>query len=167
MSNNQPKITISKTPLHQFFNTLALVGLVGFVIYFLLEWPGLPDPIPRHFNHLGEPDAYGSKYTMLLLPLLGIGCYVMFNYLYKRPHSFNYPVKITEQNAERQYTLALEMMSALNAGIILAFFYISWRIVAVVNQEANGLDSWFLPLFLVITLLPIVVYLVKAKQHAE
>lgn len=164
MNNNQPKIIIQRTPLHQFFNTLALVGLVGFVIYFLLEWPGLPDPIPRHFNHEGKPDAYGSKYTMMLLPLLAIGSYIVFNFLYKRPHIFNYPVKITEENAERQYTLALEMMSALNAGIILSFFYISWQIVGVVNEEANGLGSWFLPAFLLVTFLPIIVYLIKANQ---
>lgn len=165
MANNQPKIVPPVTPLQQFFNTVALVALIGFVIFFLLKWPGLPNPVPRHFNAAGEPDAYGSKYFMMLLPLLAIGSYILFNFLYKRPHTFNYPVKITEENAERQYRLVLEMMSALNAGIIIAFFYISWRTVAIVNEEVSGLDGWFLPAFLLMTFLPIGFYLLKANQN--
>ncbi|PHN05537.1 DUF1648 domain-containing protein [Flavilitoribacter nigricans] len=166
MNKNQPKILPPKSSLQQLMNSLALVGLIGFVIFFLLKWPGLPDPVPRHFNGAGEPDAYGSKYIMMILPLLAIGMYLFFNFISKRPHTFNYPVPITEENAERQYTLALNMMSALCAGIILAFFYISWRTVAVVNQEASGLGWWFMPVFLLVTFLPIGIYLAKANKKS-
>lgn len=165
MKKNQPKIVPPRTPIQQLLNTLALVALVGFVIYFLLKWPGLPDPIPRHYNGAGEPDAYGSKYTLMILPLLAIAIYFTFNYLNQKPYTFNYPVKITEENAAYQYTLAMNMMSALSTSIILAFFYISWRTVAVVNQEVSGLGWWFLPAFLLITFLPIIVYWIKARGN--
>lgn len=163
MNKDQPKIVPPRTSFQQMLNSLALVALIGFVIFFLLKWPGLPDPIPRHYNAAGEPDAYGSKYTLMILPLLAIAIYFTFNYLNQKPYIFNYPVKITEENAEQQYTLAMNMMSALSTGVILTFFYISWRTVSIANQEASGLGWWFMPAFLLLTFVPIIIYLVQSK----
>ena len=163
MNKDQPKIVPPRTSFQQMLNSLALVALIGFVIFFLLKWPGLPDPIPRHYNAAGEPDAYGSKYTLMILPLLAIAIYFTFNYLNQKPYIFNYPVKITEENAEQQYTLAMNMMSALSTGVILTFFYISWRTVSIANQEVSGLGWWFMPAFLLLTFVPIIIYLVQSK----
>jgi uncharacterized membrane protein len=165
MNKNQPKIVPPRTSLQQLLNTLSLVTLIGFVIFFLLKWPGLPDPIPRHYNAAGEPDAYGSKYTLMILPLLSIAIYFTFNYFNQKPYIFNYPVKITEENAERQYTLAMNMMSSISTGVILTFFYISWRTVSIAYQEASSLGWWFMPVFLLLTFVPIIIYL--RQSNAE
>ena len=39
-------------------NTVVIIGLVGFAIWF---WPSLPDQVPTHFGMDGLPDAWGGK----------------------------------------------------------------------------------------------------------
>ena len=43
----------------------------------LILLPFFPDTVPAHYNALGEVDRYGSKYELLILPLMVIG----FGYL--------------------------------------------------------------------------------------
>lgn len=39
-------------------------------IYLAMVWPTLPETVPTHFNVRGEADGFGSKNTLLWLPLL-------------------------------------------------------------------------------------------------
>jgi len=39
-------------------------------LYLGIIWSSLPQEVPIHWNALGEIDGYGSKYTLLLLPIL-------------------------------------------------------------------------------------------------
>lgn len=56
-------------------NSLLLISLV-FVflpfIYLASVYSGLPDRIPIHFDWLGNPDGWGPKYILWLLPAIGI-----------------------------------------------------------------------------------------------
>lgn len=166
MKDDRPKIIPSKTPLQQGLNSLALVALIGVVIIFLLKWPGLPDRIPHHFDIQGKPDAYGSKYLLMMFPLMSIVLYLFFSFLNKRPHTFNFPVPITEENAERQYTLAMNLNSAISAIIILIFFYLTWRTTTIVEDKASGLGGFFMPLLLAMIFVPIILYYLKANQKS-
>ena len=47
---------------------LALVALP--FIYLAFLWNQLPDSVPLHWNASGEIDRYGSKSTLLILPML-------------------------------------------------------------------------------------------------
>lgn len=164
MAKGQPKIAPPRSSLQNSLDLIAGLGLVGFVIFFMLEWPPLAETVPTHFNSDGEPDGYGSKYALLLLPFIALGNFFLFYYLNQRPHSFNYPVTITEANAEQQYILARNMMSALNTVIVLGLFYICWKIVGLIKGEVDGLGTWFMPIFLGFTFLPIVGYMIASKR---
>lgn len=165
MLKEQPKIVPPKSDLQNAMDRIALVALVGFLTYFLIYWPGLPERVPVHFNGAGQPDSYGHKATLLILPLITVAMYFLMTIINKRPYTFNYPVKITEANAERQYTLARNMISGLNAALIVAFFYMAWRTGMLLQGEADGLGPMFLPIFLGITLAPIVIYMVLAFRE--
>ena len=48
--------------------SLALIAMP--LIYLGIIWQKLPEEVPIHWNALGEIDGYGSKFTLLLLPIL-------------------------------------------------------------------------------------------------
>ncbi|MCB0632170.1 MAG: DUF1648 domain-containing protein [Saprospiraceae bacterium] len=162
MLKEQPKIVPPKSNLQYTLDRIALIALVCFLVYFLIYWPGLPERVPVHFDGAGNPNSYGNKTTLLLLPLISLILFFVLTAINKRPDLFNYPVKITEENAERQYTLARNMVSGLNAALIIAFFFLAWKTGMLVQGKADGLGPWFLPVFLGITMGPVVIYMIMA-----
>ena len=74
--------------------------------------------------------------------------FIMFYFIKKIPHTFNYGVKITEENAEAQYRIALRLMHSLNAIIMISFAYINYSTIQIALAKATGLGSAFTPVFL-------------------
>src|SRR5688572_27674315 len=52
--------------------TLALLTATGMLAFTAWAYPQLPARIPTHFDFRGQPDAWGSSASFLLLPALGI-----------------------------------------------------------------------------------------------
>jgi len=62
---------------------IILVNLAPF-IYILSIWPSLPDIVPIHWDIDNQPNDWGSKYTLFLLPLImGVPIYLLLKYLPK------------------------------------------------------------------------------------
>lgn len=149
MSNAQrPKIALEQTPADRILEGLAAAGLVVLLALPAVYYSDLPDTIPTHFNAAGEADDSGSKLTIWLLPLIGLGLYGALTLINRQPQIFNYPVRITPENAERQYQLATRLIRVLKAGIMWMFVYLSWLIInaALSGRAAIG------PVFLWIVL---------------
>jgi len=60
----------------------------------------------------GQPDAWGDKAAIWILPAVAAFFDVMWAVLANYPHTFNYPVAITEENARVQYQLARSLSIA-------------------------------------------------------
>ena len=59
---------------------LLLVALP--MIYLASIWGTLPDTVPIHFNAKGEADGWGSKTTLIWLPLaMTLGTYLLIDLL--------------------------------------------------------------------------------------
>lgn len=131
------------------------VWFVAWITWLLSVYTGLPDVIPTHFNAAGEVDGHGGKGSLWMLP--GIALFTVLITLglpQAAPSLINYPVKITEENRERQYALMLQFLSGLTLIMMALFTYISWITVRIATSgEANadlGLGVWLLiaPMFL-------------------
>ena len=120
-NTDRPNITVERTELGRLLDWLSLAGVVLFVLYIIYQFGKLPDEVPTHFNHAGEADAWSGKGTLFILPAIAVGLYIMLTLLNRSPHIFNYPVKITEQNAPMQYRLGQDLVSMLNFVIIYGF----------------------------------------------
>jgi hypothetical protein len=107
-------------------------------------------------------DEYGTRASILFLPVIALSIYAMMTLINLIPHMFNYPGKITPANALRQYTLATRLVRYLKTLLALLFFYISYSTTQVAINEASGLGLWFLPVFLSFLFIPIIVYMVMA-----
>ena len=127
-------------------------------------YPELPGRVPSHFNITGEVDAYSTKSSFLVLPVIGLAIFFSLQILNHFPHIFNYPKQITTENALRQYTLATKLIRMINLILILAFAFITYRTILIALQESSGLPISFTFLFLGSTGGILVMYIWKMKN---
>ena len=164
----RPKIKLTPSPLDNAFELagkLFLVFIWGLTAYTFLK---LPTIIPIHFNISGQPDNYGDKRTLLILPALATLLYLGLTQLNKYPHIFNYMVDITEENAPRQYTIATRMLRFIKLAILLIFSLVILFAYLTTIGVTKGLGFWFLPLTFTLFLAPVIISLnqsVKKKRN--
>lgn len=159
---------ILKIALSKFDKLLELVSLILFITLWIictLELINLPNIIPIHFDFSGKPDNYGSKNTLLILPIIMSLVAILFTYLCKRPHIFNYPSKITKDNAEQQYKLATQMLRVLKIGILFLGNIILCLLYTTVTHNNINLGYLVLPIIFCCVLLPTLVYVIKLSKR--
>jgi len=144
----RPVLDLPRGPSEIVAELLALAGVIGTLVVLRRAWPDLPDRVPTHFGPTGEPDAWGRKASLLFPPIVMMVLYTGLTILSRYPHIFNYPWRITAENAARQYRLARAMLSWLKAELVWLFAYLVWGVVRVAQGQAAGLGVAFLPVAL-------------------
>jgi uncharacterized membrane protein len=158
------KLEISRTRLEIYCEVVAAVTIAFVFIYLSATWTTLPDKVPTHFNFAGTPDDWGSKYSLLLLLGVTFVLYLGLSILSRFPHIYNYPFAITDENRQRQYLLARQMITALKAELVCVFVFITWQTISVARGSAQDLTGWFMPVFLVVVFGTVIVYFFKARR---
>ncbi len=144
----RPRIKIPPSSTDKALDSIVIMGLVLLIALPFYYYGGLPDQIPTHFNAAGEPDAYGSKTSVWVLPIVGLLLAVGMMYLNRFPHLFNYTVSITEENAMRQYSKATRMMRVINVLLVFAFVYINYTTIQTALGHAKGLGNGVIIIFI-------------------
>ena len=160
----RPRIELTLSLLDkriEFACRVFLVIMWGLTIFAILK---LPEIIPIHFNFSGQPDSYGNKKTLLFLPALGTIIYWGLTQLNKYPHVFNYMVKITEENAHRQYSNATRGLRFLKLSILIVFSIIIVVVYLAATGTIKGPGSWFLPTILSLLLVPTIVLIIRSLK---
>ncbi|OUL33235.1 DUF1648 domain-containing protein [Nostoc sp. 106C] len=150
MSHQRPVFLIPQSQQARMLNWIALAGLVALFGIAIHGWFALPESIPIHFGIDGKADGWGTKNFLWLLPIVGLIIYGMLTFINRYPHTFNYAVRITEENALRQYQIACSMLNWLKTEIILLFAYIEWQMFNLATIENPSLGIWFLPVYLIV-----------------
>lgn len=164
MSTNKedrPILNIELTLTDKLLEIFGWLILISLWMMTLLIFSKFPDIIPIHYNFEGQPDNYGNKATIFLFPILSTLLFVGMTILNKFPHIFNYPIKITHQNAERQYTIATRLIRYLKFIIVVSFAIIAFMTSQTANGRISGLGIWFLPLFIGLIYIPMIFAIVK------
>jgi uncharacterized membrane protein len=165
--NTRPKIKLTLSPLDNAFELsgkiflLIIWGLTACVFF------KLPATIPIHFNASGQVDNYGSKATLLILPVLGTLLYLGLAQLNKYPHIFNYVTDITEDNARKQYTIATRILRFIKLAILFVFSVIILFTYLTAIGVTKGLGFWFLPLVFVLFTVPTIVGISQSLKKKE
>jgi uncharacterized membrane protein len=153
----RPKLKLTLSRLDnklELTSRIFLFVLWGLTVYTFWK---LPTTIPTHFNASGQADDYGNKLTLLILPILATIIYFGLTQLNKYPHIFNYMTKITEDNAQKQYTIATRMLRFLKLAILVIFSLIILFTYLTTIGATNGLGFWFLPLTIGLLLIPTII----------
>lgn len=167
MPDNRPRLPIKLTRTDKVLEIISAVLLLGLLIYTLISWTSLPETIPVHFNAKGQPDGWGSRVSIFFSPLLALALYILLTLLNKRPEIFNYPVRITPENAAFQYALAMRLIRLLKLSLIILFGAITWSVVHSAKTAASDAVMWVLPFALIITFLPMIYYFVNSFRKKQ
>lgn len=159
---NRPILKIAWTSADKLVETLGWVALLAIWILTITNYSNLPDTIPIHFNASGEADGFGGKGMILTLPIVGSVLFIGMTILNKHPHLFNYPIKMTADQALNQYTNATRLVRYLKFSIVVIFGLIVLQTIRNVNGEADGLGYWFLPLTLGLFFIPVTFFIFKS-----
>lgn len=162
--NKRLKLHMKESYLEIIFNLTAIASIVATVIYSKVMWSKIPSIVPTHFNSLGQVNGYGSKDTLLILPIISIVFFVAINLLAKFPHVFNYTIKITEENAKRQYRNARLLLRVLLAEISILFLYIQWSSIKGAMTSSAGLGVLFTPLYMIIVIATLVYFITRMNK---
>ena len=160
----RPKIKIRLEPVDIIWEMLGILGLVLLFAFPIIYYSHLPDTIPIHFDLKGNADGYGSKVTVWLLPIIGLFTYVMMFVINLYPHTFNYLVPITPENAPRQYQIACRMIRVLNTVIVLGFTYFVYAFIQDALGKTNGLSLWFIAAYIIAIFAVIIWALYRSKR---
>lgn len=157
-STQRPRLKIPISAAEVGLELLSLSGLAISALLLLKYYPHLPFSIPNHFGISGEADSWGSKSTLWYLLGTNVVLYGGLTISRGFPHYFNYPINITEQNARRQYQLAIWFLAVLKTELVGLFTYLEWQMLQVALGRSSGLSSWFLAAVLLVPLVSIVFY---------
>ena len=134
--------------------TLDTIGLTAFVFLAWITLRALYGPnrlagrIPMHFNIAGHPDAWGSPFSLLLLPSLAAGIYLLVSVVARNPTEVNLPVCVTPQNRARLEALALNLFAWLKLELAWTFAAIQWFTIRVAAHKRQGFPATLMPLTL-------------------
>ena len=148
------------TPLGLVAKFLVLIILVGVALLWVIgvyAYTTLPERIPTHFNIRGEPDAYGSRSTFLILPpaftiapaiILAITL-LRFRLVNKHPYLVNLPAfytRITKLPRHmRGEWINKYFETILAVGVAITLLMLSLEIGIYQGAVNNELPPWLLP----------------------
>ena len=163
------KRPIIEVPLSRVDIVLELVAAaaVAFMVLALARYYAvIPERIATHFGFSGKPDGWGPKSTVLvMLAVAGLG-YLLLTIVARFPQTFNYPVRITEENALRQYAIALSTMRWLKAEVTVMCAYIEWQMIRIALGRAEGLGLAFavgMPVVILATVAILIIRSLRAR----
>ena len=141
------------------FGWLAILAIWGLVI---VNYSSLPNSIPTHFNAAGDPDSYGGKTALFVLPIVGTITFIGMTFLNKFPEIFNYPIEITKSNASAQYTNMTRMMRYLKMILVVIFGTIVFNKIQIAQGISEGLEIWFLLINLGLLFIPLIYFIANS-----
>ena len=159
---HRPVLAVPRSQVETALEILTLTGLLAILVMVGQAMPHLPARIPSHFDAAGHINGWADK-TSLWLPVGMAGfTYVVLTLLRRYPNVYNYPVRITAQNAERQYALACSLLAWMKFWLMAVMGYLSYAMIQAASGNQAPLDPKYLFAGVAAVILTIVVYLVKA-----
>ena len=141
----------------------AWCALVAMWLIPILAYQTLPDNIPTHLNEAGQVTDTGNKLTVFITPAIGTFLFLLLHVVAMYPHALNYPVKITEANAAKQYTIAAKTLRILKLCISLLFIGINCEMMFPAINELIG--AWTLPISTAMIFAPLTFLIVKSYRN--
>jgi uncharacterized membrane protein len=160
----RPRIQPTLTPVDrvvEWIGWLALILLWGFTLW---NYSALPESIATHFNATGHADAYGSKSSIFILPIIGSVIFIGLSFLNRYPYIFNYPTPITAENAGRQYANGTRLIRYLKSLLVIVFGFILQVTMRTAATHSEGLGILFFPITLGVMFVLLIIFIVRAMR---
>ena len=129
---------MGKKVINMILNILCLIVLIGITIYLIIRWNAMPKLIPTHYDFAGNVDSYGSKGSVLMMPIMSWVLYILITVLEMFPALWNTGVKVTEENKFRVYAILRLMLDIIKFIMVVSFAY-----TTICSVEFMPLGAWF------------------------
>ena len=124
---------------------LALAIVLTMIIVPIVLYSSLPERIPSHYNIAGEIDSYNSRSSVFILPVICLLVYLPITILQCFPHLYNFPVEVTEENAEDLYSIAIRLIRCMKLLVIFVFALLfAETILCAFNIQHGKFVFWVL-----------------------
>ena len=163
----RPRIPIKLTTTDYLFEIIGIIGVVFLIVFPIYFFNDLPSQIPKHFNALGQVDSYGSRESIWLLPAIGLVLYTGMTFLNKFPFAFNYPTKVTNENAEKLYTLGTKTVRLLKIIVVLSFAFLNFKTIEIALNKTTEIGKFYLPIFLAVLTILIGTMIYKMRENKK
>ncbi len=153
--NNNPNIKVERSQADKFLDTIGLIGAVLLILIPLIYYQFIPVEIPTLFDLNGEVVKESDKSTIWTLALTGLISFFLLYFLVRQPNKFNYPIKVTEENAQELYSYSATMARKINALTVWLMVFITYGVIQV------ALGNWTeLPFLVVLVFLAVILSIV-------
>lgn len=160
----RPKLKLAKSKSEWVWDIIGYGVYLASIIFLIYIWDTLPNEVPAHFNASGEVDRWGSKYELLILPIIGLLMAVLMQFIEKFPESHNYPSRLNENNVKEFYLLSRKMANAIKNITLFIFALMLFQSVSIALEWGNPLGKWLLPIIILSVLIPIVLGIIKQRK---
>ena len=163
-NEKRPKLKISFNWKEKLILLISTLPIIAMWLYLWIMWNEIPNIVPTHFGFSGVPDNFGNKKSLFIIPIIASILHLTLALLSKIPHSFNYPVNVTDKNAEALYKIGKQTMLLLDMEISLLFAILLCKSIQVAIGNESGLGIVIVPIFMVIILGTVIYETIRMKR---
>jgi hypothetical protein len=142
---SRPRLKIELTQKDRIWELSGWLGIALLWASALFSYGRFPDQVPVHFSLSGQVDKWGDKSTTFLLPAIGTLIYSVLTWINRYPHLFNYPVRVTRENALIQYTRGTRLIRYLKTAMVFLFILIFAFFIRAAGGRSVSSGAWILP----------------------
>jgi uncharacterized membrane protein len=154
------------SPIDWSFEAISLFSLIATLSMAAGSWSHLPATIPTHFGMSGAPNAFGSRQSIWLVPVLAVFIYLMLTASARFPKFVNLPFKVDRTNPEVQ-RIIFRMLATSKAATMLLFAYIVYGQIQSAINATNSMGLVLLPVFLAANLVPFIYYMNRLRRYKQ
>ena len=147
---------MNKKIFYRILNILCLVMVLATTAWLIAYWKNIPKEIPTHFDIYGNPDDFGSKKDIIMLPILTWIMLGVMSLVECFPGAWNTGVKVTPENSARVYGIIKGMLVWIKLFVILIFV-----LMTIFSALGKSLPVWLTPVEMLLIFGTIIVNLVR------
>ena len=161
MYKERPRIQIQQTSTDRWLDVITYLLLIFLISYPVYLYSSLPEPNAVHTNISRQLFSYKSKEIILVLPALGVFLFIILTVLLRYPHIYNYPEKVTEENALPIYTGGVRFMRIMRIWVLIIFILVMKGSMGIALNRQEEFVRLILPFVFLFTAMLIIYVFIK------
>jgi hypothetical protein len=141
---NRPVIKVAHKPIDRLVEYITIVLLIAPVVLLIVNYGALTDGVPMRYDTDGSVSSSGSAAMLIVLSFVSIFTYSIMTLLSFFPHTHNYPVNVTPENAPALYALSKRLLLHLKLICTALFSYLIYGSIQIGLGNIESINSFIL-----------------------
>ena len=155
---------LPKTTLMHVMDTFGIGLFAASIAYIYFNWSNLPTEVPIYFGLKGEIHQYGTKWQLLLFPIITLMLGMAFRFLEKHPKWHYFPLNIADPHIEKEVKQSVLMLSFIKNMSSLLLAIVVWETIHIAQGNTAALEGVIWIILGLLILLPTLMTVVSALR---